>query len=84
MQGRAVARPRWWARLASPWRKTHERLEFLRGRLRPRDDGSLEIEPNPADGSHRMQAAADSDALIVLAEGAGEYPAGAVVEVLPY
>jgi molybdopterin molybdotransferase len=31
-----------------------------------------------------MQAAADSDALIVLAEGAGEYPAGAVVEVLPY
>jgi molybdopterin molybdotransferase len=84
MQGRAVARPRWRARLASPWRKTHERLEFLRGRLRPCDDGSLEIEPNPADGSHRMQAAADSDALIVLAEGAGEYPAGAVVEVLPY
>ncbi|MGN7725099.1 molybdopterin molybdotransferase MoeA [Luteimonas sp. 22616] len=84
MQGRAAARPRWRARLASPWRKTHERLEFLRGRLRPRDDGSLEVEPNPADGSHRMQAAADSDALIVLGEGAREYPAGAIVEVLQY
>jgi molybdopterin molybdotransferase len=84
MQGRAAARPRWQARMASPWRKAHERLEFLRGRLRPRDDGSLDVEPNPADGSHRMQAAADSDALIVLGEGAREYPAGAVVDVLPY
>lgn len=84
MQGRAAARPRWRARLASPWHKAHERLEFLRGRLRSREDGSLEVEPNPADGSHRMQAAADSDALIVLGEGAREYPAGAVVDVLPY
>jgi molybdopterin molybdotransferase len=31
-----------------------------------------------------MQAAADSDALIVLGEGAREYPAGAIVEVLQY
>jgi molybdopterin molybdotransferase len=84
MQGRAAARPRWRARLASPWHKAHERLEFLRGRLLSRDEGSLEVEPDPADGSHRMQAAADSDALIVLAEGAREYPAGTVVEVLPY
>ena len=62
----------------------HERLEFLRGRLRSCEDGSLEVEPNPADGSHRMRAAADSDALIVLEGGVRGYPAGTVVEVLPY
>jgi molybdopterin molybdotransferase len=84
LQGRAPARPRWRARLASPWRKTHERLEFLRGRLRQAADGCLDAEPNPADGSHRMRAAADSDALIVLEEGARDYPAGAMVDVLPY
>lgn len=84
MQGRAAPRPQWHARLAAPWNKVHERLEFLRGRLHSCADGSLEVEPNPADGSHRMRAAADSDALIVLGEGAREYPAGAVVDVLPY
>jgi len=85
LQGRAPAsRPRWRAHLAAPWRKAHERLEFLRGRLRQDADGRLEVEPNPADGSHRMRAAADSDALIMLAEGARDYPAGALVEVLPY
>jgi len=84
LQGRAAPRPRWRARLAQPWHKKHERLEFLRGRLRAGADGSLEVEPNPADGSHRMRAAADSDALIVLEEGPREYPAGAVVEVMPY
>lgn len=84
LQGRAAPRPAWRARLATPWRKHHQRLEFLRGRLRSRDDGSLMVEPNPADGSHRMRAAADSDALIVLAEGARDLAAGAVVPVLPY
>ncbi|MCW5581123.1 MAG: molybdopterin molybdotransferase MoeA, partial [Luteimonas sp.] len=83
LQGREP-RPHWRARLASPWRKGHERLEFLRGRLSATMDGILQVEPNPADGSHRMRGAADSDALIVLDEGAREYPAGAVVEVWPY
>jgi molybdopterin molybdotransferase len=84
LQGRAMPRPRWRARLAAPWRKAHDRLEFLRGRLHQGDDGRLEVEPNPADGSHRMRAAADSDALVMLAEGARDYPAGATVDVLPY
>jgi molybdopterin molybdotransferase len=84
VQGRALARPAWRARLASPWRKAHERLEFLRGRLRQDADGVFEVEPNPADGSHRMRAAADSDALIVLEEGVRDYPAGTPVDVLPY
>ncbi|TWI03868.1 molybdopterin molybdotransferase [Luteimonas cucumeris] len=84
LQGSTAARPRLFARLAAPWHKTHDRLEFLRGRLRPCDDGSLMVQPNPADGSHRMRAAADSDVLIVLPEQAMEHATGRVVEVLPY
>ncbi len=84
LQGRAAPRPRWRARLTTPWSKAHERLEFLRGRLHALEDGSLHVEANPADGSHRMRAAADSDALIVLAAGQREYPAGALVDVLTY
>ena len=84
LQGRDLLRGYWRARLATPWSKAHERLEFLRGRLESLDDGILQVMPNPADGSHRMRAAADSDALIVLDEGVREYPAGSVVQVLPY
>ncbi len=84
LQGRAEPRPRLRARLRSDWRKTHERLEFLRGRLVCDDDGTLWVEPNPADGSHRMRAAADSDALIVLGEGEQTLAAGAVVDVMTY
>lgn len=83
MQGRA-ARPRWFARLAAPWNKRHERHEFLRGRLQPHEDGSLWVMPNPADGSHRLRGAADSDALILLPEGERAYAAGEVVGVVPY
>lgn len=84
LQGRAEARPRLRVRLQSPWRKTHERLEFLRGRLFHDEDGQCRVAPNPADGSHRMRAAADSDALIVLSEGPLDLQAGDVVDVLPY
>lgn len=84
LQGRTTPRPCWRARLASAWRKNHERLEFLRGRLQSQDDGTLAVVPDPADGSHRMRAAADSDALIVLDESQREYAAGDVVDVLPY
>lgn len=84
LQGRREPRPRLRARLAGAWHKRHERLEFLRGRLRPGLDGVLLVEPNPADGSHRMRGAADSDALVVLPGGAREFAAGEVVEVLMY
>lgn len=84
LQGRVEPRTRWHARLAAPWSKRHDRLEFLRGRLRPAADGVLHVVPNPADGSHRMQAAADSDALIVMEEGVRDYAAGESVEVVPY
>jgi len=77
-------RPYWRARLSASWNKRNERLEFLRGLLSTDDDGVLTVEPNPADGSHRMRAAADSNALIVLDEGIREYAQGDVVEILPY
>ena len=83
LQGRAPRSMRR-ARLASAWTKRHERLEFLRGRWWIDDDGISWVEPNPADGSHRMQAAADSDALIVLDPGPRDYAAGTPVDVLPY
>lgn len=84
LQGRIEPRARLRARLSTHWRKTHERLEFLRGRLSCDDDGRLHVEPNPADGSHRMRAAADSDALIVLGEGEMTLEAGSIVDVLGY
>lgn len=84
LQGRIEPRPRLRARLGTEWRKTHDRLEFLRGRLSCDDEGRLQVEPNPADGSHRMRAAADSDALIVLGEGEMTLEAGSAVDVLPY
>ena len=77
-------RPRRRARLSAPWRKAHERLEFLRGRLASDEEGRLLVEPQPADGSHRMRAAADADALIVLGEGVHDYAAGDVVDVIAY
>lgn len=83
LQRRGEPRPRWRARLAAPWRKRHDRLELLRGQLGQADDATLQVHPNPADGSHRLRAAAASDALIVLDEGAREYATGDVVEVLP-
>ena len=38
--------------------------------------------PNAADASHQLRAAADSDALIVLPEGARVFEAGDVVDVI--
>jgi molybdopterin molybdotransferase len=84
LQGRADPRPHLRARLSAPWAKRHERLEFLRGRLQPGDDGVLWAAPNPADGSHRMRGAADSDVLLVLPEGAREFAEGEAVDVLLY
>lgn len=83
LQGRAPRTLRR-ARLASDWTKKHERLELLRGRWWIDEDGISWVEPNPADGSHRMQAAADSDALIVLDAGPRDYASGTPVDVLPY
>ena len=84
LQGWKEVRARCFARLTTPWVKTHERHEFLRGRLQPKADGVLGVSPNPADASHRLRAATESDALIVLEEGPRDYAAGTVVEVIAY
>ncbi len=84
LQQRAEPRPQWRARMASGWDKRHERLEFLRGRMHCDAHGQLWVEPNPADGSHRLRGAADSDVLLRLDEGARRFDAGDVVEVVAY
>ena len=82
LQRRREPRPRWKAVLGAPWRKTHDRLEFLRGWLDGTPDGRLLVMPNAADASHQLRAAADSNALIVLSEGARDYRAGDVIDVI--
>jgi len=79
-----VPRPRLRARLTADVAKGHDRLEFLRGVLACDESGQLQVTPNPADGSHRLRAAAQSNALVVLGEGAGQWPAGTLMDVLPY
>ena len=84
MQGRAP-RPRVHARLAAAIDKTHARREFLRGRLASDADGCQWIVPDAqAAGSHRLRAAADANALLVLGEGPCRLERGDVVEVLTY
>jgi molybdopterin molybdotransferase len=84
MQGRTEARRSLRARLAAPIDKPHARREFMRGHLANADDGVLQVEPDAATGSHRLLAAARSDALIVVGEGAMQLPVGSIVDVLPY
>ncbi len=84
LQGRTEHRPRWHARLSADFDKRNTRREFLRGRLLPGSNGTLEVEPNPADGSHRLAAAAQSNVLIVLPEGERRFASGDVVEVLDW
>ncbi|MEO6137507.1 MAG: gephyrin-like molybdotransferase Glp [Luteimonas sp.] len=84
LQGRSEPRATWHARMASGFEKRNARREFLRGRLQPGLDGTLHVAPNPADGSHMLAAAAQSDGLIVLPEGERIFAAGDVVQVLPY
>ena len=84
LQGRAEPRARRFARLSAPWSKSHQRLEFLRGRLQYGEDAVLRVLPNPADASHRLRGAAESDALVVLPEGPRDYEADDIVEIITY
>ena len=83
LQARKQPRTRQFARLSAPINKAHERLEFLRGKLDCDESGQLVVERNPADGSHRLRAAAESNTLIVVPEGVADWAAGSVLEVLP-
>jgi molybdopterin molybdotransferase len=83
LQGRREPRPTWQAQLVSPLDKLHPRREFIRGHLFSGSSGALHVEASAATGSHRLRAAADANALIVMPEGPQRYAAGAVVEVMP-
>ena len=82
MMGRAP-RPRWYARLAQPVRKTHARAEYMRATLQSREDGTLWAEPFPRQGSGMLHGMVRADALVLIPEEAHELTAGTVVEVLP-
>lgn len=83
LQGR-IERPRRFARLETAIEKAHPRREFMRGVLHCDEAGTQWIAPDAATGSHRLRAAADADALLILAEGAQSLARGEVVEVLTY
>lgn len=83
LQARTTPRAQLVARLASPLSKKHDRLEFLRGSMDCDENGQLVVAPNPADGSHRLRAVADSNCLIVLPEGAADWDSGSLLPVLP-
>lgn len=82
LQGRTEPRPTWQAQLVAPLDKPHARREFIRGRVFGGQNGALHAEANPATGSHRLRAVADSNALIVVPEGPQHLAAGAVVDIL--
>jgi len=84
LQGRTEPRPTWRARLTSSIDKPHPRREFIRGTVSSADDGSLQVAANPATGSHRLWAAAQSNALVVIPDGPQTLAAGTIVDVLPY
>ena len=83
LQGRAE-RPRRFARLHSAIEKSHPRREFVRGTLDCDEGGTQWVAPNAATGSHRLRAAAEATALMVLAEGMQSLASGDVVEVLTF
>lgn len=83
LQGR-VERPHRFARLHTAIDKSHPRREFVRGTLECDDSGTQWVAPNAATGSHRLRAAAEANALLVLAEGMQSLARGDVVEVLTF
>jgi len=84
LQGRSEPRAVERAQLVASIDKAHPRREFMRALVFCDDHGVLRADPNPAVGSHRLRAVADSNALIVVPDGPQRLAAGEVVEVLRY
>ena len=84
LQGRGEPRSLLRAQLSQSINKQHARLEFMRGDLHIDNQGMISVTPNAATGSHRLRAAAESNALIMLPEGEGNIASGAMMRVLPY
>lgn len=84
LQGRLEPRSLLRAQLSQNISKQHARLEFMRGDLHIDNQGMISVTPNAATGSHRLRAAAESNALIMLSEGEGTISAGTMMRVIPY
>lgn len=84
LQGRREPRLERRARLDTAITTSHTRCEFLRGSLHSDDDGTLQVTPHPATGSHRLRAAAQANALIRIPEGPCHLSVGDAVDVIPY
>jgi len=84
LQGREEPRLPLRARLLAPLDKRHPRREFVRAQLHCDEAGVLWADPNPATGSHRLQAAATSNALVVVPDGPQCLEHDHVVDVLRY
>lgn len=84
LQGRLEPRSLLRAQLSQTINKQHARLEFMRGDLHIDNQGMISVTPNAATGSHRLRAAAESNALIMLSEGEGSIAGGTMMRVIPY
>jgi molybdopterin molybdotransferase len=84
LQGRGEARSLLRAQLSQSITKQHARLEFMRGDLHIDNQGMISVTPNAATASHRLRAAAESNALIILPEGESTIAPGTMMRVLPY
>lgn len=71
------------ARLRVPLKKEEERAEFQTSKLRLTNDGQLEVEPTPAQGSSLLNSFAQANAFIFLPAGKGEFAPGTMVSVIP-
>jgi molybdopterin molybdotransferase len=68
-------------RLARPLRRNALRDELVRARSRV-DDGAVVLDPVTGQDSHMIVRSASADALVLVARGEGELPAGSVVGYL--
>lgn len=82
MQGARADSSRWYAKLAQPIRKKHDRTEFLRARLECREDGTLTAAALDKQGSGMQRGLAEANALIVVPEDVHDLAKDDVVEVL--
>jgi molybdenum cofactor synthesis domain-containing protein len=77
-----IYRPRKQAVLAHPFSHSPARTEFQRVVLAHQDAGRLMASSTGAQGSGRLLSLAEGNGLAILPRGQGDFPAGAVVEVM--
>lgn len=84
LRGLVPADPlRWRARLSTPLRKAHGRVEYVRAVHRIDGNGQLWVRPLLGQESHRLLSLRDASVLLVLPEGEIDLAAGALVDVEP-